>query len=187
MSEPLASATEALAYGPVGRVLRTLCRVFAITGSLVFVAIVLMSVVSLSGRKLWSTPIAGDVEMLQMCAAFAAASFFAWCHLSGSDVKVDFFTARMSARSVHAMDAFGSLLVALFGVVLAWRTGQGAWMVKEAGEQSMLMEWPLWIPQMAMVPGFALLAWAALYRVQQHLSAAINRGARTCDHAGDAA
>ncbi|BEU98794.1 TRAP transporter small permease (plasmid) [Acidovorax sp. DW039] len=187
MSEPLATAPEALAFGPAGRVLRWLCRVFAMAGALVFVAIVLMSVVSLTGRKLWSSPIAGDVEMLQMCAAFAAASFFAWCHLSGSDVKVDFFTARMSPRAVHVMDAFGSLLVAFFGAVVAWRTAQGAWMVKEAGEQSMLLDWPLWIPQMAMVPGFALLAWAASYRALQHLGAAAQPDVQAHDRAGEAA
>ena len=36
-----------------------------------------MSIVSISGRKLFSAPVPGDVEMLQMCAAFASSSFFA--------------------------------------------------------------------------------------------------------------
>jgi len=172
MSEPLAGAEPALPDGPYGRRLRQVCRYFAMAGALVFVAIVVMSVVSITGRKLISRPVPGDVEMLQMCAAFAAASFFAWCHLSGSDVKVDFFTARLPARQLHGLDAFGSLLVALFGALIGWRSAAGAWMVKEAGEQSMLLDWPLWIPQMAMVPGFALLALAGAYRAWQHLQAA---------------
>lgn len=172
MSEPLAVADEAMAYGAVGRSLRWLCQVFAIAGSLVFLAIVVMSVVSITGRKLFSSPVPGDVEMLQMCAAFASASFFAWCHLSGGDVKVDFFTARFSPRVVHGLDVFGSLLVALFGALIAWRTAAGALMVKEAGEQSMLLDWPLWIPQAAMVPGFVLLACAGAYRAWQHVRAA---------------
>jgi len=173
MSEPLAAADEALLpTGPLGRALRLACQALAMAGSLVFVAIVAMSVVSITGRKLFAHPVAGDVEMLQMCAAFAAASFFAWCHLSGGDVKVDFFTARLSPRAVHGLDALGSLLVALFGALLAWRTASGAWMVKEAGEHSMLLDWPLWIPQMAMVPGFGLLALAGAYRAGQHLCAA---------------
>ncbi len=185
MSESLAVAADATALGPVGRALQWLCQMYAMAGALVFVAIVLMSVASIAGRKLWAAPVPGDVEMLQMCAAFAAAAFFAWCHLSGSDVKVDFFTARMPARVVHAMDAVGSLLVALFGALIAWRTAHGAWMVKEAGEQSMLLDWPLWIPQMAMVPGFALLALAGLYRSARHIEAAAAASAG-CG-AGDAA
>jgi TRAP-type C4-dicarboxylate transport system permease small subunit len=172
MSDPIVMAEEAMPEGPYGRLLKQACQVFAIAGSLIFVGIVALSVVSITGRKLFAHPIQGDVEMLQMCAAFAAASYFAWCHLTGGDVKVDFFTARMSARTVHVLDAFGSTLVALFGAVIAWRTGVGAWMVKEAGEHSMLLDWPLWIPQMAMVPGFVLLALAGAYRVWQHLHAA---------------
>lgn len=187
MSEPSAVCDDAMATGPVGLALRWLCQMLAMGGALVFVAIVLMSVASLTGRKLWSSPVPGDVEMLQMCAAFSAACFFAWCHLSGSDVKVDFFTARLSPRVVHAMDAFGSLLMALFGVLIAWRTAHGAWMVREAGEQSMLLDWPLWIPQMAMVPGFALLALAGLYRAGQHVRASAVPPARTRGAAGDAA
>jgi TRAP-type C4-dicarboxylate transport system permease small subunit len=167
MSDPIVVAEQAMPEGAYGRALVRACQVFAIAGSLVFVAIVLMSVVSITGRKLFSHPVNGDVEMLQMCAAFAAASFFAWCHLSGSDVKVDFFTAKASPRVVHSLDAFGSLLVAIFGALIAWRTGvlhhQGA------GEHSMLLDWPLWIPQMAMVPGFVLLALAGAYRAWQHL------------------
>ncbi|WP_077036580.1 TRAP transporter small permease [Pelomonas sp. KK5] len=166
MSEPIAAPP--LPTGRWGHALATTCRAFAIFGALVFVAIVVMSVVSISGRKLFSQPIPGDVEMLQMCAAFASACFFAWCHLSGSDVKVDFFTAKLSPRIVHALDAFGSLLVALFGAVIAWRSAAGALVVREAGEHSMLVDWPLWMPQMAMVPGFALLALAGLYRAWQH-------------------
>ncbi|WP_290868027.1 TRAP transporter small permease [Aquabacterium sp.] len=169
MSDPIVVAEQAMPEGACGRALVRACQVFAIAGSLVFVAIVLMSVVSITGRKLFSHPVNGDVEMLQMCAAFAAASFFAWCHLSGSDVKVDFFTAKASPRVVHSLDAFGSLLVAIFGALIAWRTGVGALMVKDAGEHSMLLDWPLWIPQMAMVPGFVLLALAGAYRAWQHL------------------
>lgn len=169
MSEPLAVDDHAMHYGPWGRLLRWCCQAFAMAGSMVFLAIVLMSVASITGRKLWAIPVPGDVEMLQMCAAFAAASFFAWCHLSGSDVKVDFFTARCSLRVVHGLDALGSLLVALFGALIAWRSAAGAWMVKEAGEQSMLLDWPLWIPQMAMVPGFVLMALAGAYRAWQHV------------------
>lgn len=172
MSEPLAAADPAPPDGAYGRLLRATCSAYAMAGALVFVAIVVMSVVSITGRKLVARPVPGDVEVLQMCAAFAAASFFAWCHLAGGDVKVDFFTARLPARAVHALDAIGSLLVALFGALIAWRSAAGALVVREAGERSMILDWPLWLPQAAMVPGFALLALAGLYRASQHVAAA---------------
>ncbi len=165
-------------FGPMGRRLMLLCQIAAVAGSLVFTALVLMSIVSITGRKLWSAPLPGDVELLQMCAAFASASFFAYCHLNRGDVKVDFFTDRLPARGVHALDAIGSLLVGLFGALIAWRTGAGALMLEQAGETSMILSLPLWLGMALMVPGFVLLALAGLYMAAWHLQCAMRGGAR---------
>jgi TRAP-type C4-dicarboxylate transport system permease small subunit len=165
------SAAASAHFGPLGRALFKATQAIAIAGSLVFVALVVMSIVSIVGRKLFASPVQGDVEVLQMCAAFASASFFAYCHLNGGDVKVDFFTAHMKASRVHVLDALGSLLVGLFGALLAWRSGAGALAVKASGETTMLLGWPLWVAQMLMVPGFVLLALAGFYKVGVHLRA----------------
>lgn len=157
------------AFGAAGRWLRRACQAAAVAGTLVFVALVIMSIVSISGRKIASAPVPGDVELLQLCAAFASSSFFAWCHLNHGDVKVDFFTERLAERRVHALDAMGSLLVAAFGALLAWRTGAGAASVHAAGETTMILGLPLWLGQALMVPGFVLLALAGLYRAAEHL------------------
>ena len=61
------------------------------------------------------------------------------------------------------MDAFGSLLVGLFGALIAWRTAVGAIAIKEVGETSAILGWPVWIAQGLMVPGFVLLAAAGFY------------------------
>jgi hypothetical protein len=75
-----------LGFGRTGQLLLAACKVAAIGGATVFVALVAMSIVSITGRKLWSAPAPGDVELLQLCSAFAAASFFAYCHLNRGDV-----------------------------------------------------------------------------------------------------
>jgi TRAP-type C4-dicarboxylate transport system permease small subunit len=154
--------------GPFGERLLLASKVLAVAGALVFTALVGMSIVSITGRKLWSSPVPGDVELLQMCGAFASSAFFAYCHLNRGDVKVDFFTDRLPARWVHALDAAGSLLVGLFGLLIAWRTGAGALMVGTAGETSMILGVPLWIGETLMVPGFALLALAGGYMAVWH-------------------
>ena len=171
MQEPVpgASAPEASAsFGPAGRALLNVSKALAIAGGLVFVALVAMSIVSIVGRKLIATPVPGDVELLQVCAAFAAASFFAYCHLIGGDVKVDFFTHNMKATKVHLMDTIGSLLVGVFGWLIAWRAFAGALSIKESGETTMILGWPLWIGQVLMVPGFILLGVAGLYMAGVH-------------------
>lgn len=171
--DPAASAAAASAgehdFGRYGRLLELACKAAAIAGTLVFVGLVVMSIVSITGRKLASAPVPGDVEVLQLCASFAAASFFAWCHLNLGDVKVDFFTERLPARYVHVLDAIGSLLVGAFGVLIAWRTGAGALALQRAGETTMILGLPLWLGQALMVPGFVLLALAGLYRSHWHL------------------
>jgi TRAP-type C4-dicarboxylate transport system permease small subunit len=165
-----------LGFGRTGQLLLAACKVAAIAGAAVFTALVVMSIVSITGRKIWSTPVPGDVELLQVCSAFAAASFFAYCHLSRGDVKVDFFTDRLPLRGVHALDAVGSLLVGLFGALIAWRTGAGAAMLANAGETSMILGLPLWWGQALMVPGFALLALAGFYMCVWHVRRSVRRG-----------
>jgi len=174
MNESSASESPpgAVEFGPNGRRLLALCKFVAILGGLVFVALVLMSIVSIVGRKVASAPLPGDVELLQVCSAFAAATFFAYCHLAGGDVKVDFFTHNLKPSVVHTLDAIGSLAVGLFGALIAWRSFAGAITVKDAGETTMILSLPLWVGQMLMVPGFVLLAIAGFYMAVQHLRAA---------------
>ena len=167
-----AAGTIEVSFGPGGRALRAAAKQLAIGGGLVFVALVAMSIVSIVGRKLFAWPVPGDVEMLQMCAAFASSAFFAWCHLVNGDVKVDFFTHGLSPRVVATLDSFGSLLVGLFGALIAWRTAAGAWSLREVGETSAVLGWPVWIAQALMVPGFVLLAAAGFYMCVQRLRVA---------------
>ncbi len=153
-----------------GQALEVACKAAAIAGALVFVALVAMSIVSISGRKLFSAPVPGDVELLQLCAAFASSSFFAWCHLNLGDVKVDFFTEHLASTTVHALDSAGSLLVGAFGALIAWRTGAGALSLWSSGETTMILGLPVWLGQALMVPGFVLLALVGLYRAAWHAS-----------------
>ena len=171
MQEPIGDKLAApdAGFGPTGRALLVLCKWLAIAGGLVFVALVCMSIVSITGRKLFAWPVPGDVEILQMCAASASACFFAYCHMTNGDVKVDFFTHNLAPAKVASLDAFGSLLVGLFGALIAWRTAAGALAVKEAGETSAILGWPVWIAQALMVPGFFLLACAGFYMCVRHV------------------
>lgn len=166
MNEPMPGDTArdaAIDFGPFGRLLLVTSKVASVAGGLVFVGLVAMSIVSIVGRKLASAPVPGDVEVLQMCAAVASSTFFAYCHLNQGDVKVDFFTQGMRAATVRRLDALGSLLVGLFGLLLAWRTGVGAMQLAADGESSAILAWPVWVPMALMVPGFVLLGAAGLY------------------------
>jgi TRAP-type mannitol/chloroaromatic compound transport system permease small subunit len=174
-TQPDVTAAIGRSFGPFGRGLLTVAKNLAIAGGLVFVGLVAMSIVSITGRKLFSWTVPGDVELLQMCAAFAASAFFGYCHLVNGDVKVDFFTHNAAPRKIAAMDAFGSFLVGVFGALIAWRTGVGAMAIKEVGETSAILGFPVWIAQGLMVPGFVLLSVAGFYLCLRNLRVAVRR------------
>jgi TRAP-type C4-dicarboxylate transport system permease small subunit len=161
------------AFGPTGNLLLKLSRGLALAGGLIFVGLVLMSLVSVVGRKLFNFVVPGDVEVLQMLAAVASASFFPYCHLIQGDIKVDFFTHNMKPYKINFLDSLGSLMVALFGVIVAWRTWVGAMSLKDVGEISAILAWPVWISQALMVPSFILLAIAGFYMSGHKLRQAV--------------
>ncbi len=169
MEEPTSAPVDPLAeFGPAGRVLFHASRALAIFGGVTFSVLVAMSIVSIVGRKLASAPVPGDVEVLQMTAAFASACFFAYCHLMRGDVKVDFFTAHWAPRKVELLDTIGSFLVGTFGALIAWRATVGALSIREVGETSAILGWPVWVAQILMIPGFVFLALAGFYMAGFH-------------------
>ena len=167
-------AASKMRFGPVGRALIAASKAGAMVGGTIFVALVAMSIVSITGRKLFSMPVPGDVELLQLFAAIASSTYFAWCHLIGGDVKVDFFTQKLQPATVELLDAVGSLLIGLFGTLIAWRTAAGALTVKASGEETMILGLPQWWGPALMVPGFVLLALAGFYMAGRHVMAAVS-------------
>jgi len=182
VQEPQPATPYALkdTFGPLGNFLLGLSRLMAMIGGIIFVGLVLMSVVSIVGRKTVGFVVPGDVEVLQMLAACASASFFAYCHMMHGDVKVDFFTHNWAQKKLWVIDAFGSLLVGLFGALIAWRAGVGAWSIKQAGETSPILDWPVWVPQALMVPGFIALGAVGFYMFvhQLRMAAGLVKGGK---------
>ena len=154
--------------GPLGQGLYTLCKAFAIGGGLLFVLLVLMSLVSIVGRKLASMPIPGDIEIMQMGTAVASAAMLAYCEMMRHHLRVDFFTAKLSPKNKNKLDALSHLLLALFSVLIAWRTSVAAISLHEAGEKSMMLMLPVWPAVALLVPSFVLLAAAGFYNMSHH-------------------
>ena len=158
--------------GPLGQGLYLLAKGFAVAGGLMFVALVAMSLISIVGRKLAAAPVPGDIEIMQMGTAVAAAAMLAYCEMARHHLRVDFFTAKLSIKNKDRLDAISHLLLAGVALLLAWRTGVAAISLKEAGETSMVLSWPVWPAVAAMVPSLLLLAAAGAYNAALHWSAA---------------
>ena len=138
------------------RGLRALATALALAGGALLVGLAGLTVASISGRWLASRPITGDVELVQLGVAAAIALFLPYCQLHRSHLIVDFFTARSSGPVQRRLDAIGSAVAGAVFLLLAWRAGAAVLDMRAAGETTMVLGVPLWLPYAAMVPGLAL-------------------------------
>lgn len=164
--------------GPWGSRLFATVRAVAQAGGLLLMLIVVMSVVSIVGRKLYSKPVPGDIELLQMGTAVAAAAMLAYCEMLGKHLKVDFFTEKLRTRPRAILDGFAHLLLALVSALVAWRTGIAAISNYYSEETSMVLGWPMWPSIALVVPGLALLTLAGLYNAAEKFRLAAENGDR---------
>ena len=134
----------------------------ALFGGTVLVALSLMVCGSVALRATGFSPVQGDFELLQVGLAISVGTFLPWCHLKGSNMIVDFVTARAAKRTQRRLDAIASVLVALMMALIAWRAGAGALAARTSGEVTMIREFPLWISYALMTPGLALTSLVAL-------------------------
>lgn len=151
----------------VERLLRLLCDISAAIGGVILVAMAGMTVVSVIGRAFFAHPILGDVELVQLGSAVVVAAFLPYTQFRRANIIVDFFTTAATERSQRLMDVVGTLLYTLVLALVCWRVAVGGIDIRAAGESSMLMNLPLWIPYLLMVPGLALCVLIGLFQTVQ--------------------
>lgn len=138
------------------RLLESLAKLCAIAAGLLLTFITLMTCISLLGRNTIGVTIVGDFELSAAAAGAAIALFLPWCQLQRGNIIVDFFTARLAARTNDRLDRFGAMLFALALALMTWRTvlgGLNAWRTQSG---TMMIGFPEWIIYAAMVPPLAL-------------------------------
>jgi TRAP-type C4-dicarboxylate transport system permease small subunit len=136
--------------------LASLCDISAAMGALVLLSIALMTATSVIGRAFFMHPILGDVELVQLGGAVVVAAFLPYTQYRRANVIVDFFTTGTSARARARMDAAGIVIYTAVMALVCWRVAVGCVDIHAAGERSMLMDLPLWLPYLLMLPGLGL-------------------------------
>lgn len=147
------------ALGLMGR----LSKWAAILGGLMLCGLAIMLVVTIVGRKLFTWQVNGDYEIVQMVGALATSLLFPWCHLTAGNISVDVFTQRLPQIARSALDRFGSVLLAVLALLLAWRTLVLAIENEASGSMSAVLGWPVWLFQASLMPGLLLTAFVAAF------------------------
>lgn len=168
MHDPMGIPHDLVEHDKVEHYLIMAGKAMAISGGVLFIALIAMSLVSIIGRKLGFGSVNGDIELMQAGTAVAATAFLPYCTLLGEHIKVDFFTENMRDSLKRPIDGVAEVLFAIVSSILAWRTVLSAIATYESQEVTTLVSLPLWIPTALLVPGLVLMAVCAIYRAYAH-------------------
>ena len=146
-----------------GRILNLTSRYFAIFGGFILLFAALISIFSIFGRVVFSSPILGDFELVEIACAVAIGSFLPLCHLKNGNVIVDFITAKLSKNKINLLDSISSLIFALVALFFSSRMILGAKDMYIYQEETMLLAFPIWLPFLPVIASFFLLTVCCFY------------------------
>ena len=146
-----------------GRILNTISKFFALFGGLVLLIAALISIFSIFGRAVFSSPLLGDFELVEIACAVAIGSFLPLCYLKNGNVIVDFITAKLSKNKINFLDAFSSLIFGITALFFSTRMVLGARDMFVYQEETMLLAFPIWIPFLPVIASFFLLTVCCFY------------------------
>lgn len=154
----------------VGRWLERLAKALAVFGGLVLVGLILLSVVSITGRglvglELGLGPVPGDFEIIEVGCAFAVFSFLPWCQMRRGHVSVDVLVRSFSRHARIALELAGNLLMTVAACLIAWRLVLGMVDKQRYGETTFILQFPAWWGYAASLSGAILFAVIAAYSV----------------------
>jgi len=129
---------------PVGRVLHTVTRLFALAGGWVLGAMALLTTISVTGRRLCAAPVTGDFELIAVGTGVCVFAFLPYCHLQRENVIVDFFMSGAPERVKSFFDAVGNLAYTIIIAIMIWRMSLGGMDLYRADEMTMILELPRW-------------------------------------------
>jgi len=160
--------------GSIGAVLGTTSKLLALAGGTVLVALTLMTIVSILGRGLFSSPVPGDFELVEIGCAIAVFSFLPYCQFIGGNVRVDFFTTRLPETAKTILDCLGSLTLAVIASLFAWRMTLGAMDMYDYQETTMILAVDRWWGFIPMVFASGLLVLVSLFTVWRRATSGAN-------------
>ena len=158
-----------------GQILAKMATSLAIIGGLVLLTVVLINVLSIIGRVLFSSPLVGDFELIEMGCATAIFMFMPLCQLRKGNIIIDFFTMKLSSRKKCFLDGMNTLIFSVVAIFFAWRMLFGAWDMIKYNEQTMLLQLSVWIPFFPAIFSFLLLSLICLYSVHQTIKTHTSR------------
>lgn len=156
------------------RPIRMLARGLALLGGLALVCIIVLTVLSVTGRGfVWAGlgPVPGDYELAEMAAAFAIFAFLPWCQLERGHVTVDLFLSTAGPVVNRAVDMIADTVLTLVAALIAWRLWAGLQDKLSYGETSFILQLPVWWGYAAAMAGAAMFLIVSAYTILRSAAA----------------
>ena len=152
-----------------GRFLYDLAYILAILGGIILVIVILINFISILSRIIFLNPLVGDFELVEIGSAIAICSFLPLCHLKKGNVIGDFITAKLNFKKIAFLDCISSVIYGLIALFFTWRMFFGARDMYNYQEETMLLQFPIWIPFLPVTFSFGLLSICCLYTFYREL------------------
>jgi len=162
------------AAGPLRRlvtVIEALNRLAGLAAGLILLAMVVMIGREAIGRYFFGSPTDWVVELsgfLLVGIVFMGGAFILQ---EGAHLRVDILYSRFGRRTRTWIDLLACVVALPFLGMLAWQSAKLAWKAWASGEVSIVMRWPLYLPELLVPVGVAMLLAQLLIQLGRSLSA----------------
>ena len=119
-----------------------------------------IQVVNIVGRKGFQFPILGTVEITQMLLAVVVFLGLAYSEDLGDHITIDLIHVRLGPRMKAVFDVFSNLVSMVVVGLMSWRLFEFASFTRLTGEDTGILDWPLWVFVVVTAVGAALYALA---------------------------
>ncbi|MFY0596245.1 MAG: TRAP transporter small permease [Cognatishimia sp.] len=148
----------------VDRRLYRLERIFALISGLAVFSLMILAVISVSGRNFFNQPLPGYVDWIEQAMPLIAFMGIAFTQRDGGHIRMDMVVGALKGRTLYAVEFITTLAIFALMVLLVWGTwahfqrsfdfGSPMW----SRDSSMDIALPIW-PAKLMAPlAFGLLA-----------------------------
>jgi len=107
-------------------------------------AMLAMQVANIIGRKFFESPVVGTVELTRMLLAVVVFLGLAYSEDLGDHITIDIIYVRLGRRMRAAFNVFANVLSAAVVGLMAYQLTDYTRFTRNTGEETGILEWPIW-------------------------------------------
>ncbi len=107
-------------------------------------AMLAIQVANIVGRKFFDYPIVGTIELTRMLLAVVVFLGLAHSEDLGDHITIDIIYVRLRRRMRAAFNVFANVLSAALIALMAYQLFDYTQFTRDTGEETGILEWPIW-------------------------------------------